>query len=61
MTTGLTLRDKPSIIITDSGLGRSRHTATVATEVSHGKLILCSDLPSVHEARQPNKPSTEMM
>ena len=39
MATGLTLQDKPSVIITDSGLGRSRHTGTVATEVGHTKLI----------------------
>ena len=39
MATGLTLQDKPSVIITDSGLGRSRHTGTVATEVGHTQLI----------------------
>jgi hypothetical protein len=38
MTTGLTLQDKPSVIITDSGLGRSRHTGTVATQVGHTEL-----------------------
>ena len=39
MATGLTLQDKPSVIITDSGLGKSRHTGTVATEVGHTQHI----------------------
>ena len=49
MATGLTLQDKPSVIITDSGLGRSRHTRTVTTEVGHSEIIPYSALCFNHK------------